>query len=130
MDHTSTGDYDPKFEKFAGLLGKANAAVRVAETFGHEGGGHGVFALDSPSDAVKFQLLVNTNEARIEQRREYEAERKAIKNKKERRNFQPPPDLIEAEATYNRMFEATERYAQQREKVINAELRNSIKKQK
>ena len=130
IDQTTPGDYDPKFAKFAGLLGKANIAARVAEIFGHEGGGHAIFALNSPSDAVKFQLLVNTNEARIEARREYEAERRAIKNKKERRKFQPPPDLIEAEATYNRMFEATERYAQGREKVINAELRNSLKKKK
>ncbi|GEM_PF-5620602 len=128
-DTTSGSNYDPKFEKFAGLLDKANAAARVAEAFGHEAA-HAEFALDSPSDAVKFQLLVNANEGRIARRREYEAERKAIKNKKERRAFQPPPDLIEAEATYDRMFEATERYAQGREKVINAELRKSINKKK
>ena len=130
IDHTTPGDYDPKLAKLAGLLRKANVAARVAEIFGHEGGGHAIFALDSPSDAVKFQLLVNTIEARIEARREYEAERRAIKDNKEQRKFQPPPDLIEAEATYDRMFEATERYAQEREKVINAELRNSLKKKK
>jgi RHS repeat-associated protein len=122
-------NYDKSFKSFAGLLGKDKAAARVAEVFSHEGA-HAEYAINNPAEAVKFQLLVNDVENMIARRRQFEHDKRAIKNKKQKKAFQPPPDLVEAEASFARLYEATERYAQTRAKAVNAELRQSTKKKK
>jgi RHS repeat-associated protein len=129
QDSTTAGDYDPKFEKFAGLLGGGNGSKRVAEIFGHEAS-HAEFALNNPADAVKLQMLINDGDSLAARWRKYDTDKQAIKNKNERKKFQPPPDLVEIQATKDRMLDATERYAQSREKLINAELQQKTKKKK
>lgn len=128
-DTASDMNFDPKFKSFAGLLGKANAALRVAEVFGHEAS-HAVFAINNPADAVKLQLLINDAPNRQARAIQYEAARKAIKNKNDRKKFLPPPDIAADGATQDKMFEVTERFAQAKEKVISTELVAGTKKKK
>jgi RHS repeat-associated protein len=45
-------DLVPGFNKYQGLFGvKDENGLRLAETFGHEGGGHGIFAIDNPAQS-------------------------------------------------------------------------------
>lgn len=94
------------FQKYSGLFGvKDEKGLRLAETLGHEGGGHGVFAINNPAQAVTIQRLVN--EA-------VDAANGA--------HFPFPPDVIQKIDAKDRALEPTERYAQQVEQQINKEL--------
>ena len=102
----SVGILIPDFEKFQGLLGGDDAALRVAEIFGHEGG-HGEWALDNIADAISLQVFVNDASKLNERRNKYFADRDALK-KKDRKNFKYPPDLAQAEEAHQKLSRAGE----------------------
>lgn len=54
----------------------------------------------------------------------------AIKKDKDRKKFLPPPDLAEKQAAKDNMLAATEKYAQERQKILNAEIQYRPKKKK
>jgi RHS repeat-associated protein len=104
ISSTTQGDYDPSFQKYAGLFGKNGFVLRLAETFGHEAN-HGIFAQNDPAQGVNIQRLVNDANGAVNGAR------------------QPiPPDVLQKVTNMNRALEPTERFAQQQEKVINKEL--------
>jgi RHS repeat-associated protein len=104
MSSSTQGDYDPSFQKYAGLFGKNGFVLRLAETFGHEGS-HGVFAQNDPAQGVNIQRLINDAHGAVNGAR------------------QPiPPDVLQKVTNMNKALEPTERFAQQQEKTINKEL--------
>jgi RHS repeat-associated protein len=104
ISSTTQGDYDPSFQKYAGLFGKNGFVLRITETFGHEAS-HGVFAINDPAQGANIQRLVNDANGAVTGAR------------------QPiPQDVLQKVTNMNRAFEPTERFAQQQEKIINNEL--------
>jgi RHS repeat-associated protein len=117
LSTTTDADLVPGFKKFEGLLGddKESKAWRLAELFGHEGGGHGVYAIDNTADAVKYQTLLNDRDA-------------ALKAMPKGTRYPYPPDVMQKMEAARQAGIPTERYAQQVEKIINGELRASKQK--
>jgi hypothetical protein len=104
-------DLIPGFNKYQGLFGvKDENGLRLAETFGHEGGGHGVFAINNPAQAVAIQKAVNETTD-------------AVSGAK----FPYPPDVMHKIETSDKALVPTERYAQQVEQQINKELQSPKK---
>ena len=103
MSKTTPGDFDPSFSKYDGLFGKNGFINRLAETFGHEAGGHGLFALHDPAFAVYNQQLVDNATAAV------------LAANQSRSPI--PPDVVQ------KVLIPSERFAQQQEKIINGELR-------
>jgi hypothetical protein len=96
---------------------KESKALRLAELFGHEGGGHGVYALDSTADAVNYQRLLNDRDA-------------ALKAMPKGTKYPYPPDVMQKMEAARQAGVPTERFAQQVEKIINGELRAGTQKKK
>jgi RHS repeat-associated protein len=106
IEHTTGADLVPGFNKYQGLIGvKDENGLRMAETFGHEGGGHGIFAIDNPAQAVAIQKAVNETED-------------AVSGAK----YPYPPDVMHKIEISDKAIVPTERYAQQVEQQINKEL--------
>ena len=102
----------PGFNKFEGLFNIRNAAtLRLAELFGHEAA-HAEKALNNVPEAVSLQRQLNDRDAEIRGRRDLPR----------RERFPYPPDLIQRMEAANRALIPTERYAQEREQIINREL--------
>lgn len=81
--------------------------------FGHEGA-HAVYALDNTAEMVKLQKQMNERNATLE----------ALPKKN---RYPLPPDLVQKMETVYKSLIPTERYAQQKEQIINGELRASQK---
>jgi len=106
---TTQGDFDSSFNKYGGLFGKNGFINRLAETFGHEAGGHGLFALHDPAFAVYTQKLLNeVNPAILAANRA---------------RTPLPPDLQQKVQQRDLVLIPSERFAQQQEKIVNGELR-------
>jgi RHS repeat-associated protein len=101
------------FNKFEGLFGKSGEILRLAELFGHEAS-HAVYALDNTAEMVKLQKQMNERDTLL-----------AALPKKKR--YPLPPDLVQKMEAIDKALIPTERYAQQREQIINGELRASQK---
>ena len=116
IDSTTRADLVTGFDKFEGLLGQGEAGVdaRRAEVFGHEGG-HAIYDLNNPAEAVRLQMLLAARDAAID----------ALPKKN---RYPLPPDIKQKIDAANRGLEPSERAAQQTEKIINGELRASLKK--
>jgi hypothetical protein len=94
------------FKKYAGLFGvNDEKGLRLAELFGHEGGGHGVFAINNAGQAVTIQKLINEAVDAVNSA-----------------HYPFPPDVLQKVADKDKALEPTERYAQQVEQQINKEL--------
>jgi RHS repeat-associated protein len=106
---TTKGDFDSSFNKYEGLFGKNGFINRLAETFGHEAGGHGLFALHDPAFAVYTQKLLNDINPAI-----------LAAN---RARTPLPPDLQQKVQQRDLVLIPSERFAQQQEKIVNGELR-------
>ena len=113
LTEPASADLVPGFKKFEGLIGEASEILR-AELFGHEGGGHGVFSLDHPAEAVQMQILLDSRDAAIN------AMPKGTK-------YPYPPDVLKKMEAADKALIPTERFAQQTEQVINKELRAYMK---
>jgi hypothetical protein len=113
INSTTQGDFDPSFQKYAGLLGKKGFIPRLAETFGHEGS-HGVFAIGDPAQGVNIQRLLNSRDA-------------ALGALPVKGRYPLPPDVLQQMDAASRGLVPTERFAQQQEKIINGELRANPK---
>lgn len=96
----------PGFKKFAGLFDiKDDKGLRLAEAFGHEGGGHGVFAINNPAQAVTIQKAINE-----------------AADATNNTHFPYPPDVMQKIETKDRLLQPTEQFAQEVEQKINKEL--------
>jgi RHS repeat-associated protein len=114
IDSTSTGDFDPSFQKYSGLLGSGGFIPRLAETFGHEAN-HGIFAQQDPTQGTAIQKLLNGRDA-------------AIQALPAKGRYPLPPDVMQKVQNAQKALIPTERFAQQAEKVINGELKaNQVK---
>ena len=113
---TTAADLVAGFNKFEGLLGQGNkgADARLAEVFGHEGG-HGIYDLNNPAEGVKMQMLLTDRDA-------------ALKAMPKGTKYPYPPDVMQKMADADRALIPTERFAQQTEKIINGELRATLKR--
>ena len=109
ISSTTQGDFDPSFQKYAGLFGKNGFIDRLAETFGHEAS-HGVFAIDDPAQGSNIQRLLNARDA-------------AMSALPMNGRYPLPPDVMQKMDAANKALVPTERFAQQQEKIINGELR-------
>jgi RHS repeat-associated protein len=109
ISSTTKGDFDSSFNKYEGLFGKNGFINRLAETFGHEAGGHGLFALQDPAFAVYTQKLLNDVTPAI-----------LAAN---RARTPLPPDLQQKVQQKDLVLIPSERFAQQQEKIVNGELR-------
>lgn len=109
ISSTTQGDFDPSFQKYAGLFGKNGFIDRLAETFGHEAS-HGVFAIDDPAQGSNIQHLLNTRDA-------------ALNALPRNARYPFPPDVVQKMQAADRALVPTEKFAQQQEKIINGELR-------
>ncbi|MGB7070431.1 MAG: RHS repeat-associated core domain-containing protein, partial [Pyrinomonadaceae bacterium] len=101
------------FNKFEGLFGKNGKMLRFTELFGHEAA-HAVYALDNTTDMVNLQKGMNERDATLE----------ALPKKN---RYPLPPDLAQKMEAVDTALIPTERYAQQKEQIINGELRASQK---
>lgn len=112
---TTAADLVAGFNKFEGLLGQGDKGVdaRRAEVFGHEGS-HGIWDLDNPAEAVKLQMQLADRDAALAAL--------PIKGR-----YPLPPDVMRKFADADKALVPTERFAQQAEKIVNGELRASIK---
>lgn len=120
ISETLQGDKDANLIKFQGLLGKESSIDRLAEVFGHEAA-HAEWALKNTSVAIVNSQLVETDKM-------YNAEaQKKIDSlsRAEKLKFRHPPEVIERRKTIMDNYNATETYAQSRERIVNAELRAS-----
>jgi len=121
LTSSSPGDFDSSFKKYDGLFGRKDSPIRrLAEVFGHEAA-HAEFAMAAPAFAVMLQKSIDGSQDRIRAWNKHYFDRKSLK-KKERSTFRPPPDLIVSQVLNDGLIEATERYAQERQKILNAEL--------
>jgi hypothetical protein len=103
LDNTTDADLAPGFKKFEGLLGgRSDFGLRLAELFGHEGA-HAVYALDNLAESVKVQRLID----------QYYLGRMAGK---------PHSAFSDILQEKDRLLVFTERFAQQREQIVNKEL--------
>lgn len=109
ISSATQGDFDPSFQKYAGLLGKDGFIPRLAETFGHEAS-HGVFAINDPTQGTNIQRLLNNRDAAFNAL--------PIKGR-----YPLPPDVLQKMEAATRALVPTEKFAQQQEKIINGELR-------
>jgi RHS repeat-associated protein len=109
INSTTTGDYDPSFQKYSGLLGGNGFIPRLAETFGHEAN-HGIFAQQDPTQGTAIQKILNNRDAAIQ----------ALPMKG---RYPLPPDILQKMQSADRALVPTERFAQQAEKIINGELK-------
>jgi hypothetical protein len=116
LDSTSAADMVPGFDKYTGLFGKNGEALRGAEDFGHEAA-HAVWALDNKAEAVKVQVLLGDRDA-------------ALRNMPKGTKYPYPRDVMQKMEAAERGLAPTERYAQQKEQIINGELRASSKNKK
>jgi hypothetical protein len=115
LEHAVAADLVPGLNKFEGLLEQGGKGVdaRRAEVFGHEGS-HGIWDLDNPADAVKLQMQLADRDAALAAL--------PIKGR-----YPLPPDVMQKFADTDKALVPTERFAQQAEKIVNGELRASIK---
>lgn len=121
LTSSSPGDFDSSFKKYDGLFGRKDSPIRrLAEVFGHEAA-HAEFAMAAPAFAVMLQKSIDGSQDRIRAWNKHYFDRKSLK-KKERSTFRPPPDLIVSQVLNDGLIEATERSAQERQKILNAEL--------
>jgi RHS repeat-associated protein len=102
-------DLVPGFNKYQGLLN--SPIYRLAETFGHEGA-HGLFSVQNPAQAVGIQQLLNQRDAAMQGQ-----------------HYPYPPDVMQKMQQAAQAIIPTERFAQQKEKIINGELQADKKKQ-
>ena len=109
-------DLEPGFNKFEGLLGQGDKGVdaRRAEVFGHEGG-HALYDLDNPAEGVRTQMLLDQRDAAIA----------ALPMKNRYKNL--PGNVQNLMDAATKAVIPSERSAQQTEKIINGELRASMK---
>jgi len=107
ISSTTQGDFDPSFQKYAGLFGKNGFIDRLAETFGHEAS-HGVFAIFDPAGETYTQMLLNSRDAALAANRG---------------RYPLPPDLMQKMSMADKALVPTEKFAQQQEKIMNGELR-------
>ena len=115
-DTTSNADLVAGFNKFEGLLDQGDKGVdaRRAEVFGHEGA-HAVYDLNNLAEAVETQMLLTDRDA-------------ALKAMPTGTKYPYPPDVMQKMADADRALISTERFAQQTEKIINGELRATLKR--
>ena len=111
INSTTTGDFDPSFEKYSGLLGSDGFIPRLAETFGHEAN-HGIFAQQDPVQGTAIQRILNDRDAALQ----------ALPTKG---RYPLPPDVMQRVQDAQRALIPTEKFAQQAEKIINGELKAS-----
>jgi hypothetical protein len=116
LENTVAADLVPGFKKFEGLLDQGDKGVdaRRAEVFGHEGG-HALYDLDSPAEAVRTQMLLDQRDAAIA----------ALPMKNRYKNL--PGNVQNLMDAATKALIPSERSAQQTEKIINGELRASMK---
>lgn len=111
INSTTTGDYDPSFQKYSGLLGSNGFIPRLAETFGHEAN-HGIFAQRDPAQGTAIQKILNTRDA-------------AMRALPVKHRYPLPPDVLQKMQTADQALVPTERFAQEAERIINEELKAS-----
>jgi len=109
ISSVTSSDVIPGFNKYQGLLGAP--IDRLAETFGHEGA-HALFGIQSPAQAVAIQQAVNDRDS-------------AMRGL----HYPYPPDVMQKMAAADQALIPTEKFAQQKEKIINGELQADKKKQ-
>jgi RHS repeat-associated protein len=112
---TTTGNFDPSFQKYSGLLGGNGFIPRLAETFGHEAN-HGIFAQQDPAGGVALQKLLLGRDAAIAG---------SPQDKHGHTKYPLPPDVMQKIQGAEEALVPTERFAQQAEKTINGELKAS-----
>ena len=108
INSTTTGDYDPSFQKYSGLLGHNGFILRLAETFGHEAN-HGIFDQRDPAQGTAIQKILNGRDASI----------RALPLKG---RYPLSPDVLRKVRAADEALEPTERFAQAAEKILNEEL--------
>jgi RHS repeat-associated protein len=111
INSTTTGDFDPTFQKYSGLLGGNGFIPRLAETFGHEAN-HGIFAQQDPAQGTAIQRLLLNRDA-------------AMQALSAKGRYPLPPDVLQKMQAAEKALVPTERFAQQAEKIINGELKAS-----
>jgi RHS repeat-associated protein len=114
INSATTGDFDPSFQKYSGLLGSSGFISRLAETFGHEAN-HGIFAQQDPAQGTAIQKILNGRDA-------------ALQALPAKGRYPLPPDVMQKVQDSQRALVPSERFAQQAEKIINGELKaNQVK---
>jgi hypothetical protein len=111
INSTTTGDFDPSFQKYSGLLGGKGFVPRLAETFGHEAN-HGIFALQDLTQGTAIQRIINQRDA-------------AMQALPAKGRYPLPPDVLQKMQAADKALVPTERFAQQAEKIVNGELKAS-----
>jgi hypothetical protein len=111
ISSTTTGDFDPSFQKYSGLLGSGGFIPRLAETFGHEAN-HGIFAQLDPSLGTAIQRILNNRDT-------------AMQALPAKGRYPLPPDVMQKVQEAQKALVPTEKFAQQAEKIINGELKAS-----
>jgi hypothetical protein len=111
INSTTTGDYDPSFQKYSGLLGSNGFIPRLAETFGHEAN-HGIFAQRDPAQGTAIQKILNKRDA-------------AMRVLPVKGRYPLPPDVLQKMQAADEALAPTERFAQEAERIINEELKAS-----
>jgi hypothetical protein len=108
---TTPANYDPSFQKYAGLLGRNCFILRLAETFGHEAN-HGIFGQRDPVQGTAIQKILNDRDA-------------AMRALPLKGRYPLSPDVLRKVQAADEALEPTERFAQAAERLINEELQAS-----
>jgi len=111
ISSTTPGNYDPSFQKYSGLLGRNCFILRLAETFGHEAN-HAIFDQRDPAQGTAIQKILNDRDA-------------AMRALPLKGRYPLSPDVLRKVRAADEALEATERFAQAVEKIINEELQAS-----
>jgi hypothetical protein len=111
IDSTTAGDFDPSFQKYAGLLGRNGFILRLAETFGHEAN-HGIFDQRHPAQGTAIQTILNDRDA-------------AMRALPLKGRYPLSSEVLKKVRAADEALEPTERFAQAAERIINEELQAS-----